>query len=142
MTVDTTGFPDGTNAKFSVFRWFQSMQTDPLFETTAAIADGEATTQWKYQQKVGEPPGGDFIFEVRINNKRAISDVVTIQRYPLYLVHGVQQRLKELGYDCGPTDGILGSKTQAAVKAFQEDHPPLTVDGIPGPFTQAELAFG
>lgn len=37
-----------------------------------------------------------------------------------------------------PVDGIFGAKTEAAVKAFQRDHG-LTIDGIVGPKTWAEL---
>jgi hypothetical protein len=140
MTVDIEGFPDGTDVNFQVFERFQSPQAEPLFETTEVAFGGKATTQWKYEQKLGEPPGGQFVFQAQINEKRVVSDPVTIRRYPLSEARGIQQRLKELGYDCGPTDGVLGSKTKAAVKAFQEDHPPLAADGIPGPLTQSELA--
>jgi hypothetical protein len=142
MGASTSGFPDGTSVKFKVFRRFQSTQTDPLFETTGSVADGAAGAVWTYKQKLWEPPGGEFIFLAQINDKRCISDPVTIQRYPLYLLLGVQQRLKELGYDCGTTDGVMGPHTKGAVEAFQSDHPPLDVDGIPGPFTQAELELG
>lgn len=31
----------------------------------------------------------------------------------------VQKRLDDLGYDCGETDGIMGSKTSACIRAFQ-----------------------
>ena len=51
---------------------------------------------------------------------------------------GVQARLNNLGYDCGPVDGIDGPQTQAAVMAFQKNHN-LEVDGIAGPQTQAAL---
>jgi hypothetical protein len=53
-------------------------------------------------------------------------------------VSGVQARLKNLGYDPGPVDGILGPRTRAAVRSFQEDYG-LTVDGICGPQTRSKL---
>jgi N-acetyl-anhydromuramyl-L-alanine amidase AmpD len=51
----------------------------------------------------------------------------------------IQERLKALGYDPGPIDGIFGPRTEDAVSDFQGDHPPLVVDGDPGPLTQAML---
>ena len=35
---------------------------------------------------------------------------------------GVQQRLRNLGYDCGAADGNVGPKTEFAVKRFQRDN--------------------
>ncbi|MDX2132069.1 MAG: peptidoglycan-binding protein [Planctomycetota bacterium] len=58
---------------------------------------------------------------------------------PVEYLTGVQARLKNLGLDPGPIDGIMGPKTKRAVIAFQTLHPPLDVDGIPGPQTQAKL---
>lgn len=43
----------------------------------------------------------------------------------------LQQSLTKLGYNPGSIDGIFGSKTQTAVKAFQKDKG-LVVDGIVG----------
>jgi N-acetylmuramoyl-L-alanine amidase len=57
---------------------------------------------------------------------------------PVEDLTGVQARLNNLGYDCGPVDGKDGPRTQAAVRAFQRDHG-LDIDGIPGPKTQAAL---
>ena len=54
-------------------------------------------------------------------------------------VRALQELLKKCGYDCGDIDGMFGSKTEAAVKAFQRDHG-LTVDGIAGEKTQEALA--
>jgi hypothetical protein len=40
---------------------------------------------------------------------------------PITTVSGVQGRLRDQGYDCGPVDGIMGPKTRAAIKSFQND---------------------
>lgn len=50
----------------------------------------------------------------------------------------LQELLNALGYDCGSVDGIFGSKTKAAVLAFQKANG-LGVDGIVGPLTWAKL---
>jgi hypothetical protein len=52
---------------------------------------------------------------------------------------GVQYRLNALAFAAGPVDGIMGPRTKKAVLAFQGAYPPLQVDGIPGPLTQAKL---
>ena len=55
-------------------------------------------------------------------------------------VKKVQQALSDLGYDLGEfgVDGKIGSKTLAAIKAFQEANK-LTVDGLIGPETRSAL---
>ena len=53
-------------------------------------------------------------------------------------VSNLQQRLKDLGYSIGKVDGIFGSQTQKAVKAFQKDNG-LAADGIVGSKTIAKL---
>ncbi|MBF2734556.1 MAG: peptidoglycan-binding protein [Betaproteobacteria bacterium AqS2] len=37
------------------------------------------------------------------------------------MVRDAQMLLKDLGYDAGGVDGRLGTKTRAAIRAFQED---------------------
>lgn len=51
-----------------------------------------------------------------------------------------QEKLNELGYDCGKADGIMGKKTKAALKEFQKDKG-LEVDGILGPKTKKALGI-
>ncbi|MBX3218932.1 MAG: peptidoglycan-binding protein [Labilithrix sp.] len=58
----------------------------------------------------------------------------------LSTVRGVQTRLKELGFDPGSIDGVVGPKTRAALVAFQESRG-LTPDGVVGPKTQEALAI-
>lgn len=53
-------------------------------------------------------------------------------------VKALQTDLNKIGYDCGAADGIFGSKTEAAVRAFQSAKG-LKVDGIVGEATRAAL---
>lgn len=53
-------------------------------------------------------------------------------------VKALQDTLNKLGYNAGELDGIFGSKTESAVKAFQRDKK-LAQDGIVGPLTRAAL---
>jgi hypothetical protein len=59
-------------------------------------------------------------------------------------VSGIQARLRNMGYNPGAIDGILGPLTKEAILEFQADNPPLAVDGICGPKTKAVLvqAYG
>ncbi len=41
---------------------------------------------------------------------------------PLNEIAGVQKRLNNLGYDCGPPDNRLNDATKAALTMFQRDH--------------------
>jgi lytic murein transglycosylase len=43
----------------------------------------------------------------------------------------VQQRLAQLGYDVGPPDGMIGSQTRAAIRAYQSAHS-MEADGRAG----------
>ena len=55
-------------------------------------------------------------------------------------VKTLQTKLNNWGYDAGTVDGIFGSKTQAAVKRFQQKNG-LVVDGIIGAKTAAALGM-
>lgn len=58
---------------------------------------------------------------------------------PDFSVSELQTNLNTLGYDCGAVDGVFGSKTENAVKAFQKANG-LTVDGVVGSATLAKIA--
>lgn len=56
-------------------------------------------------------------------------------------VKELQRWLKAAGHDPGPLDGKYGTRTTAAVRAFQQAHSPLVVDGKVGPATRTVLAW-
>lgn len=51
----------------------------------------------------------------------AIGDLNPIDDTPDEGVSGAQGRLANLGYDVGPSDGLMGPRTRAAIRAFQRD---------------------
>lgn len=53
-------------------------------------------------------------------------------------VKAMQERLNQLGYDCGEADGKFGTRTKNAVVRFQTEHG-LDPDGVVGRKTWAEL---
>lgn len=54
------------------------------------------------------------------------------------VVSQIQTRLKSWGYYAGDVDGVYGSRTEAAVKKFQQKNG-LTADGMAGPTTLSAL---
>ncbi|MFS4493723.1 TIGR02594 family protein [Maribacter sp. 2308TA10-17] len=42
----------------------------------------------------------------------------------------LQDALKQLGYNCGTSDGLFGSKTQQCLKDFQATNPSLKINGV------------
>src|SRR5207245_2096874 len=51
-----------------------------------------------------------------------IAELNPVEHTPDNGASGIQARLHNLGYDVGPIDGIIGPRTQEAIRAFQEDH--------------------
>lgn len=60
---------------------------------------------------------------------------------PANTVHGIQQRLRNMGYDVGMPDGYLGPRTRDAVRRFQkvEKRNGLDVSGYPDERTIKQL---
>ena len=57
---------------------------------------------------------------------------------PLDTISGIQSRLNNLGFNCGPSDGIMKDHTIKAIWAFQKQYD-LTVDGKIGPETRKKI---
>jgi membrane-bound lytic murein transglycosylase B len=50
----------------------------------------------------------------------------------------MQQALNEMGFDAGAVDGMLGPRTQTAIRLYQVKHQ-LPVDGYPSPSVLAHI---
>jgi len=57
---------------------------------------------------------------------------------PVETASGVQQRLQNLGFDCGPIDGKVGPRTRGAIRLFQGSVG-LNIDGKLTPETRGKL---
>jgi N-acetylmuramoyl-L-alanine amidase len=57
---------------------------------------------------------------------------------PVTEISGVQSRLSNLGFACGPIDGIFGPRTEQALTEFQRRNQ-LELTGVPDATTQSEL---
>lgn len=58
--------------------------------------------------------------------------------HPVATATGVQQRLQNLGFDCGPIDGKVGPRTRGAIRLFQGSVG-ITIDGKLTPETRNKL---
>src|SRR5262249_35811856 len=75
---------------------------------------------------------GDYVVELRFGELNPLRDRDKND------ASGIQARLKNLGYDVGPSDGQLGPRTKAALALFQSDHR-LSVNGEPNEDTLKKL---
>ena len=77
-----------------------------------------------------------------IGSSEAFGVPTIVQGGPSMDVRQIQMTLNVNGFPCGAVDGEMGIKTKGAVERFQKafnNGQWLTVDGIPGPRTQAAL---
>jgi hypothetical protein len=131
---------------------FKIPSAKAVFRTTLLDADGKPRPGVKYKLTVGDvikegSTGGDGLIKCPIPVDAETVDLEVDQEVvrvqvghldPIDEVSGLQARLKNLGYDPGPLDGMDGPLTRSAVKAFQMEND-LEVDGIAGPKTLGKL---
>ena len=89
------------------------------------------------QGKIGEIKGTKDNVNVIKANKH-IEDTINTNKQVVNTAKDVQAALIALGYECGVVDGIVGEKTNAAIKKFQKDNH-LIVDGVAGVVTRGRL---
>jgi N-acetylmuramoyl-L-alanine amidase len=137
---------------------FQLQAQSRILRLVLEHDEGGAIAREPYELICGETTykgttGGDGLLEVHIPMdaetgtlriagliwELSIAGLNPMEDTPDEGVTGYQSRLRNLGYDPGPIDGVPGQRTARAVRAFQADNPPLRVDGICGPKTRAKL---
>lgn len=98
----------------------------------AAVA---SVTKWRFMpaQMNGKAVSNNIIIPVsfQLGDSRVLdyTEIVNMQR-----------KLNELGFDCGEPDGVIGPKTEQAIKDFQQSRG-LPPDGIAGPETKKALGI-
>ncbi len=83
-------------------------------------------------------PGDAKSGKISFKNGKEIYPLRLGRLDPLELISGVQQRLKNLGFNCGGEMGELGEKTKEALKKFQAEYK-LQETGEPDAATKAKL---
>ncbi|WP_430972769.1 peptidoglycan recognition protein family protein [Sunxiuqinia rutila] len=86
----------------------------------------------------GKPACPGYVMQEWVEKKRGQFDASLNPQNIIKSVREIQARLNTLGYNAGVVDGILGVKTQSAIRRFQADQQ-LVVDGIAGPQTWLKL---
>jgi N-acetylmuramoyl-L-alanine amidase len=105
----------------------------PLDATAGTLIVKYLINDFKLTGHAGQKVVGQYVWPLEIAHLNPVKNAADKG------VSGYQARLRNMGYDPGPIDGIVGPRTKAALIAFQEDNPPLSVDGICGPATLAKL---
>ena len=85
------------------------------------------------------PAGAAISNQARLEQMQQAKDV-SAEYAHLSETSAIQQRINDLGFDCGAVDGIWGPRTSSAVRAFQASKS-LSVDGIVGPNTAKKLGL-
>ncbi len=108
---------------------------DYIFDVDGKQTNGKTDGDGKLEHFIpGDAKSGKLIFK----GGKEIHSLRLGNLDPLDQISGVQQRLNNLGYNCGGENGKLGEKTKAALKKFQADNK-LNASGEPDAATKAKL---
>lgn len=151
---DLQKYSDKVNKYDSKYRWKQN-EFDALvsFCYNVGSIDQLTANGTRSRQVIAEKillynKGGGKVLAGLVRRRKAEQELFTQtvkEEFPIlrkgnkgYYVGYLQEKLNSLGYNCGKVDKIFGSKTLAAVKAFQKAQN-LVVDGVVGPKTWTKL---
>ena len=106
-----------------------------VLDIDGTLTDGKTDGDGKVEHFI--PPDAKSGRLIMKNGKEAY-DLQLGYLDPVDLITGVQQRLNNLGYDCGGEMGELGERTREALRKFQADNQ-LQETGEPDNATKAKL---
>lgn len=121
-----------------------AFRANPIFDR---LGNGDGKIQvWELANAIRhEAHGGRWEELMRRVHADPISFAPTIPATPIPMqeealrdITELQKALATLGYNPGPSDGILGPRTRAALTAFQSAHG-LPTDGEPGYLTRGRI---
>lgn len=78
----------------------------------------ESLTERMTQRQIAEAQTAAGEWRSSARGSASSSDSASLS----YSVANVQRLLNDLGYDAGPVDGLMGSKTRSAIRAYQIDN--------------------
>ncbi len=90
-----------------------------VLEVDGALFSGTTDADGKLEQSI--PPNAKK-GKLFIGKKREEYVLNLGHMDPLNEIIGVQKRLNNLGFHCGPANGVMGPSTTDALKAFQKKH--------------------
>lgn len=103
--------------------------THPVFSSSVAINNGLAeivlfrettVVELRYEEKVDDKHVTKHRIRCTLGKLRPMSMKDEGEHGTELRTRGVQQRLRAMGFVPGPLDGIVGPRTRAAVRTFQE----------------------
>ena len=108
---------------------------DYVLEIDGVKTDGKTDGDGKLEHYIpGDAKSGKLIFK----GGKEVHPLRLGNLDPLDQISGVQQRLNNLGYNCGGEMGKSGDKTKAAIRKFQIENK-LDESGEPDAATKAKL---
>lgn len=112
--------------------------TIPL--VTGELDDGTRQAIWAYQRDSGVTvdgkPSETLLARLRSSQGNDRNDMANV-------VHAIQSRLNDLGYNAGPEDGVYGPTMRSAVREFQSDQGlPVTGEASESLLSRIQQAIG
>jgi hypothetical protein len=108
---------------------------DYVLELEGKLIQGKTDGEGKLEHFI---PGEAKSARLTLRNGKEVIPIRIGDLDPVEEASGIQQRLNNLGYECGSEDGAIGDATKEALKRFQADYK-LNVTGEADDATKSKL---